>query len=92
MKEGEKIEGDKRVQMDARVGGGRFKGLNEGVLGREMERKWAYKRSVHEGVGAKLPGVSVGCLVGGINGQRITAGGSRQRSPMWRKSKRQAYL
>ena len=76
------------MQMDARVGGDRLRGLNEGVLGREMERKWANKHDVPEGVGAKLPGVSVGCLVGGITGQRITAGGSRQGSPMWQKSKR----
>lgn len=56
MKEGEKIEGDKRVRMDARVGEDRLRGLNEGVLGREMERKWANKHDVPEGVGAKLPG------------------------------------
>ena len=85
---GEKIQGDERVQMDAGVGGDRLRGLNEGVLGREMERKWAYKRTVPEGVGAKLPGGSVDCLVGGITGQGVTLDSSRQGSPMWQKSKR----
>ena len=80
--------GKQASKMDARMGEDRLRGLGEAVVGWEVGEEWANKRILPVGVEGKLPGVSVGCLVGGITGQRIMAGGSRQGSPMWQKSKR----